>query len=85
MTSNPNEFVTMAANVPGDGLAIFERVGEPDGAASFWTRIEGLQKVGFYRMDVHPRTFDFQFGPATQAGEMIKAFDYCEIIDGETE
>lgn len=84
MNTNPNLFVTMAANVPS-GLQIFERVGEPDGASSFWTRIEGLQKVGVFRLDVHPKTLDFQFGPATQAGEMIKAFERVEIIDGETE
>jgi hypothetical protein len=82
---NPSEFVSMAASVPGDKLALFERVGEPDGAASFWVRIERGRRIGSYRMDVHPKTMDFQFGPATKDGEMIRAFDFCEIVDGETE
>lgn len=82
---NPSEFVSMVASVPGDKLALFERVGEPDGAASFWVRVECGQRIGNYRMDVHPKTMDFQFGPATKAGEMIKAFDYCTIVDGATE
>jgi len=84
MNINPNDFVTMAANVPG-GLAIFERIGGREDASSWWTRIDGLSKRGYYRMDVHPKTLAVQFGPATEAGEMIKAFDRCEIIDGETE